>query len=271
MNYRKENVIYDRVVRQITDDFRDYVEQDYGQTECGLYFGERPKNGDKGDDGEDWDSFKEEAFQILYNHDIDYPVEEDYSFLVFFLCVVKEHSDANDKVEWDNPQKIVNLGYYYIAQEIFGDFEKEEFVDTSESEEEEEDDIVFYCDSCKKGIVRDSEDHDFSKSLSKKPEEKWYCVDCHCEEEEERYCDNADCPYEGFCCLEVLEEHKGKPYICKGCSTGIGVQEEEVRCVCPKCFAEGYTFVSKERAKELKELKEMEEMCPFGEKCTGDA
>ena len=47
------------------------------------------------------------------------------------------------------------------------------------------------------------------------------------EEEEERYCDNDDCPYGGFCCFEVLEEHKGKPYICEGCSTGIGLQEQE--------------------------------------------
>ena len=47
-------------------------------------------------------------------------------------------------------------------------------------------------------------------------------------------------------------------------------EEEEVRCVCPKCFAEGHTFVSKERAKELEEMEEMEEMCPFGEKCNGE-
>ena len=47
------------------------------------------------------------------------------------------------------------------------------------------------------------------------------------EEEDERYCDNDDCPYGGFCCFEVLEEHKGKPYICEGCSTGIGLQEQE--------------------------------------------
>ena len=47
-------------------------------------------------------------------------------------------------------------------------------------------------------------------------------------------------------------------------------EEEEVRCVCPKCFAEGYTFVSKQRAYVLKQLEEMEEMCPFGEKCKGE-
>tara|TARA_R110002153_G_scaffold154586_3_gene306617 strand:+ start:1002 stop:1904 length:903 start_codon:yes stop_codon:yes gene_type:complete len=46
-------------------------------------------------------------------------------------------------------------------------------------------------------------------------------------EEDERYCDNDDCPYGGFCCFEVLEEHKGKPYICEGCVTGKGLQEQE--------------------------------------------
>tara|TARA_R110000751_G_scaffold20203_1_gene59515 strand:- start:3019 stop:3423 length:405 start_codon:yes stop_codon:yes gene_type:complete len=48
-------------------------------------------------------------------------------------------------------------------------------------EEEEECDIVFHCESCKKAIVRDSEDHDFSKCH----EEKWYCVDCPCEEKDD--------------------------------------------------------------------------------------
>ena len=57
------------------------------------------------------------------------------------------------------------------------------------------------------------------------------------EEEDERYCDNDDCPYGGFCCFEVLEEHKGKPYICDGCSTGIGLQEQEEKEEkgCMKC------------------------------------
>ena len=55
------------------------------------------------------------------------------------------------------------------------------------------------------------------------------------EEQDERYCDNDDCPYGGFCCFEVLEEHKGKPYICEGCSTGIGLQEQEEETGCVKC------------------------------------
>jgi len=109
MNYRK-NIIYDRIVREITEEFRSYVEYNF-------------------DEEEGWEEFKEVALQVLYNHDIDYPVEEDYDFLVFFLCVANEHNEPCDtQVEWDKPQKIVNFGYYFIAQEIFGDFKKEEFV-----------------------------------------------------------------------------------------------------------------------------------------------
>ena len=44
--------------------------------------------------------------------------------------------------------------------------------------------------------------------------------------------------------------------------------EEEVRCICPNCFGEGWTMVSKARANELKTLEEIESVCPFGEKCS---
>ena len=46
--------------------------------------------------------------------------------------------------------------------------------------------------------------------------------------------------------------------------------DEEVRCVCPYCYAEGKCFVSKARAKELKEQELMEESCPFGDNCAGE-
>jgi len=45
--------------------------------------------------------------------------------------------------------------------------------------------------------------------------------------------------------------------------------DEEVGCVCKICEGEGKTFVSKERAKELKENNELEECCPF-DKCNGE-
>jgi hypothetical protein len=43
----------------------------------------------------------------------------------------------------------------------------------------------------------------------------------------ERYCDNDDCPYLGYCYGEVKDEYEGKPYICVGCTTGKGIQEQE--------------------------------------------
>jgi hypothetical protein len=59
------------------------------------------------------------------------------------------------------------------------------------------------------------------------------CEECFKKEEEERYCDNEKCPYEGYCFGELKEQFEGKPYICEGCSTGIGVQEKEQEP--PKC------------------------------------
>jgi len=47
-------------------------------------------------------------------------------------------------------------------------------------------------------------------------------------------------------------------------------EEEEVRCVCPDCFAEGKCMVSKRRAKELETQEQMEECCPWGDQCTAD-
>jgi hypothetical protein len=75
--------------------------------------------------------------------------------------------------------------HYCVIKEYVGSSPMAMFIDenlTIEVEEEEEEDIVFHCESCKKAIVRDSEDHDFSKCDM---EDKWYCVDCPCEEEEE--------------------------------------------------------------------------------------
>tara|TARA_R100000388_G_C7222384_1_gene149715 strand:- start:225 stop:1010 length:786 start_codon:yes stop_codon:yes gene_type:complete len=48
------------------------------------------------------------------------------------------------------------------------------------------------------------------------------------DEENIRWCDNGeDCLYEGYCYDEVMEEHRGKPWICIGCKTGVGLQERE--------------------------------------------
>ena len=53
--------------------------------------------------------------------------------------------------------------------------------------------------------------------------------DVHEDGEECRYCDNDDCLYGGYIYDEELEKHKGKSYICIGCSTGVSLQEQEQR------------------------------------------
>ena len=47
------------------------------------------------------------------------------------------------------------------------------------------------------------------------------------DQEEERYCDNVDCPYGGNCFGDLKKQHEGKPFICVGCTTGKGLQEQE--------------------------------------------
>ncbi len=56
----------------------------------------------------------------------------------------------------------------------------------------------------------------------------YLCLTCEEEDEmEERYCDNEDCPYDGYCYGEVKEQFEGKPFICVGCIEGKGLQEQE--------------------------------------------
>lgn len=62
-----------------------------------------------------------------------------------------------------------------------------------ESSEEEE--IVFHCTTCKKAIIRNSQEHDFAK-FDENDEDKWYCWECPlpeaCDEEPPKCvdCDN---------------------------------------------------------------------------------
>jgi len=58
---------------------------------------------------------------------------------------------------------------------------------------EQEKDIVFCCKNCDKQIVRDSEDHDFSKC--DETGEDWYCVDCPVPEEDDDESDDEGIPF----------------------------------------------------------------------------
>ena len=48
------------------------------------------------------------------------------------------------------------------------------------------------------------------------------------------------------------------------------IEDVEVRCICSFCYAEGWTFVSHQRALELEKEELMEEACPFGDRCTAE-
>jgi hypothetical protein len=173
------------------DDVEDYISENWGDCEYGEFSSFTDL---RNEEEEEW--FNQQSFKgTSWNYVLD---------------EAEKHFKCSLNSEMNNKERIIHDCLYKLWNKL---------------KEEEECDIVFHCESCKKAIVRDSEDHDFSKCH----EEKWYCVDCPCEEEEEeeRYCDNEKCPYEGYCFGEVKEQFEGKPYICEGCVTGKGLQEEE--------------------------------------------
>jgi len=137
-----------------------------------------------------------------------------------------------------------------FMQECYTEFEKRK---EEEEEEEEEEDIVFCCTGCDKQIIRNSEDHDFSK-FDPENEDNWYCVSCPVPEEEEEEEEDE----EEF--WIVIEKLKKEPYyngnifesanmqeqlhsefgynqsISWGLSNGwIDEEEEEKKTICSAC------------------------------------
>ena len=145
-------------------------------------------------------------------------------------------------IEWDIEDIIIqNETIYYKGEE------QDDIQNTSEELEYDSK----YPDRIEEGKL------DLEDFFDCEDEEKG-CVKC-CS------CDEAEATHKVF--RDALGEYE---HTCDKCFKKEYEEEEEVRCVCPKCFAEGHTFVSKARAKELEEMEEMEEMCPFGEKCNGE-
>jgi len=99
----------------------------------------------------------------------------------------------------------------------------------SQTKKEEEEEVC--CVGCGDRVCGFHEEPDH-----KNDRDEALCNDCHFEpqeggeeeEEDERYCDNDDCPYGGYIYDEELEKYKGKEYICMGCKTGKGLQEREL-------------------------------------------
>tara|TARA_R110002126_G_scaffold4985_4_gene26156 strand:+ start:12995 stop:13525 length:531 start_codon:yes stop_codon:yes gene_type:complete len=89
-----------------------------------------------------------------------------------------------------------------------------------------------------------------------------FCEKCYIEdnEEDERYCDNDDCPYGGYIYDEEIEKYKGKEYICIGCDTGKGLQEREQE-ECDKCGRED--VLECHSSKCIDHDEELKDMCVY--------
>lgn len=87
---------------------------------------------------EEWDDFKEEAVEEIYNN-TNQEVEQDYKKLIFYLRVIKEDYDEYGYgygfKDYNDPQKIVNLAYYFVAKRVFEEFQEEAF-DYGDEEDE---------------------------------------------------------------------------------------------------------------------------------------
>tara|TARA_R110000796_G_scaffold142508_1_gene259046 strand:- start:207 stop:704 length:498 start_codon:yes stop_codon:yes gene_type:complete len=94
----------------IKSNYRNYYEENYEDYEGDL------------------DDFKEEVINELYNSDNSEPFNEIYSHLIFFLKVVKENDEDYGGCfkEWDNPQKVYELGMYLLATNVIRDMTYEE-------------------------------------------------------------------------------------------------------------------------------------------------
>ena len=94
----------------IKSNYRNYYEENYEDYEGDL------------------DDFKEEVINELYNSDNSEPFNEIYSHLIFFLKVVKENDEDYGGCfkEWDNPQKVYELGMYFLATNVIRDMSYEE-------------------------------------------------------------------------------------------------------------------------------------------------
>jgi hypothetical protein len=100
--------IYDTVLSEIKQSFKHYYHENY--------------------EGEEFEEFKDTFLQEIYNSSEDVEIKKDYHYLLFFLHTIKEelyqgHVTFSD---WDNPQKIVNLGYYIIAKNELYNIQKTE-------------------------------------------------------------------------------------------------------------------------------------------------
>ena len=102
--------------------------------------------GKYGDDfeGQVFEEFRDEWIEGFYNTEtteehqwIHEPFNEIYTHLVFFLGMVKENQEEFDYFfkDWDNPQKVYELGLYYLAKDVITSMSQESLEEESLEEE----------------------------------------------------------------------------------------------------------------------------------------
>ena len=80
------------------------------------------------EEGRNWEEFIDEAACTLYNSYHNTFVEDNYYHIVFFLKIIKEHSDwIGEFKDYDDPQKIYNLGMLFLAVDTLNEIDEEEY------------------------------------------------------------------------------------------------------------------------------------------------
>ena len=101
-------------------------------------------------EGEDFDEFKDAFIEEIYNsgnhEDIHDLLPEIYTHLVFFLGIVKENAEERemDFKDWDKPQKVYELGLYFLANEVLNFASQEDLGLSGVQEEEQEERPVIH-------------------------------------------------------------------------------------------------------------------------------
>ena len=87
---------------QIKEEFQEYYDQNWYESEM------------------EWDDFKEEAIENLWNSGSNEAIVKHYDTLLFMLSVIKENYEEYgiEFQDYTDQQKIFNLGTYFIAKDL---------------------------------------------------------------------------------------------------------------------------------------------------------
>ena len=90
--------------------------------------------------GKNVEEMVEEAIQSLWNGYYTEKVVEDYEHIIFFLKLIKENIEdyGEEFKDYDDPQKIFNVGIYILSRKVCEDFIQSYDIPESDSEDEEQ-------------------------------------------------------------------------------------------------------------------------------------